>query len=313
MTRRARAATAALAAALCAIPGAAAPAMTSMPQAERGAAMVSVGFAVYAPAHLDVLAGDSVMWANDSVRRHTVTPDAGGWDSGTLLPGGAYTRHFATAGAYPYFCRLHAGMTGAVDVRTVLLDTPGAPAGPHTAYPLRGRAARAPGTAVGIEADHGTGFVRVAKTTVADDGTFAASVTPRTSARYRAVAGDAASPAIQVLVLDHRVGMTVVRGARRSVVRVHVTPAAPGGTVVLQVLLRDRFGWWPLQTRRLDRRSRARFAVPRRAVLARAVLTLRDGATVLARSTARPLAGRNSALGPRARVGAPVLVLQALG
>ena len=38
-----------------------------------------------------------------------------------------------------------------------------------------------------------------------------------------------------------------------------VTPATPGSTVVLQLRLRDRFGWWPVQRHRLDRRSHTSF------------------------------------------------------
>jgi hypothetical protein len=53
----------------------------------------------------------------------------------------------------------------------------------------------------------------------------------------------------------------------------------------LQYRLKERFGWWPVRTARLDRRSRARFVVqPRHAVRARVVLVGEDGATALARS-----------------------------
>jgi hypothetical protein len=62
-----------------------------------------------------------------------------------------------------------------------------------------------------------------------------------------------------------------------------VAPATPGGTVVLQARLRERFGWWPLRTARLDRRSHARFVITMpKAHALRVLLTLRDGATPLA-------------------------------
>jgi hypothetical protein len=66
-------------------------------------------------------------------------------------------------------------------------------------------------------------------------------------------------------------------------VRVRVTPAGHGGNVVLQLRLRERFGWWPTKHAQLDRLGRARFSLrtPRR-VRARVVLTLADGATPLA-------------------------------
>jgi hypothetical protein len=79
-----------------------------------------------------------------------------------------------------------------------------------------------------------------------------------------------------------------------------VYPATPGGTVVLQAHLRERFGWWPLRSTRLDRRSHARFVVtmPKGHAL-RVVLTLRDRATPLAVS---PVV-RIGALHPRKRRG----------
>jgi hypothetical protein len=67
-----------------------------------------------------------------------------------------------------------------------------------------------------------------------------------------------------------------------------VTPAAPGSTVVLQLRLRERFGWWPTRTLRLDSKSHARFVIHRRSSApARVVLTLPDGATVLATSVVK--------------------------
>jgi hypothetical protein len=65
-----------------------------------------------------------------------------------------------------------------------------------------------------------------------------------------------------------------------------VDPASPHATVVLQLHLPERFGWWPVRTKRLGHDSRATFTVKvgRRRLRARAVLTLADGATPLARS-----------------------------
>jgi len=282
----------------------AAPALTAhaameMPGGAGGAA-VSIGFDAYQPAQVDALAGESVQWMNDSARQHTVTAEDGSYDSGRLGLGASFTRTYDTPGVYRIYCRLHPSMRGEVDVHRVLLDAPGAPAGAGRVYPLRGRAALPAGSPVSIQADSGTGYAEVAQATVGDDGTFTAALQPRASASYRAVAGDDTSPAVQLLVLDHAVRANVTRGARRVVVQVQVTPAAPGGTVVLQLRLRDRFGWWPLITQRLDSRSRARFVVgARRGVPARVLLTLPDGATELARSRTLDVAPRQAT--PRAR------------
>jgi hypothetical protein len=55
--------------------------------------------------------------------------------------------------------------------------------------------------------------------------------------------------------------------------------------VVLELKLRERFGWWPVDRARLDRRSRARFTVRRHAgAPARVVLVAPDWATTLSES-----------------------------
>jgi hypothetical protein len=136
---------------------------------------------------------------------------------------------------------------------------------------------------VTIQADNGSGYREVATATVGADGAFATSVTPDGTARYRAVAGTEASPPVTLTVLDRHVTARAVRRGRRTLIRVKVAPASPHATVVLQLHLRERFGWWPLRSRRLDRRSHARFVItmPKGHAL-RVLLTLRDRATPLA-------------------------------
>ena len=64
-----------------------------------------------------------------------------------------------------------------------------------------------------------------------------------------------------------------------------VTPASTGATVVLQLKLKERFGWWPVRTAKVGADSRVQFTLPRgRKVAARVLLTASDGATELARS-----------------------------
>jgi hypothetical protein len=202
---------------------------------------------------------------------------------------GTYEQRFATPGTIAYHCTLHPFMTGEVDVYDVLLAAPSAPAGPRLAYPVRGRSALPSGTPVTIEADTGAGFWPVAATTVGDDGTFATSLVPTTSGTLRAVAGTQLSPPVQLVVVDHAIKASVKRlKGHRVQVDATVTPAAPGSKVVLQLHLRERFGWWPQQARRLDRASHARFVFHGRGrVPARVALTLPDGVTVLATSAVK--------------------------
>ena len=152
---------------------------------------------------------------------------------------------------------------------------------------MRGRTALPAGAPIAIEADPGGGFETVARTAATDDGTFAASFAPRAPAQLRAVAGEEASPAVPLPVLDRRVAASARTRRGRTVVRASVLPASPGAHVVLQLRLRERFGWWPVRHARLDDASRAVFRVrTRRSVRARVVLTLADEATPLALSPA---------------------------
>ena len=246
-------------------------------------AVVEIGFAAFDPPFVDVLRGERVTWDNVSVRRHDVASVDGSFNSGVLPAGARFARAFDAAGEVAYFCPIHPFMRGTVAVHELLLDRPAEPGVPGRPFPLHGRTALAPGTAISLEADEGTGFAPVASTAADEDGTFAAELRPRGSGQVRAVSGGAVSPAVPLLVLDRTVTATRSSKRGRSVVRVRVTPAGQGGTVVLQLRLRERFGWWPVKRAELDRGGRARFGLrtPRR-VRARVVLTLADGATPLA-------------------------------
>ncbi|MEA2279612.1 MAG: hypothetical protein QOK21_219 [Solirubrobacteraceae bacterium] len=259
-----------------------------------GMAHVAILAGSYAPERVDVLAGDAVHWDNASVLRHTVTADDGSFSSRQLFGGDTYDHRVAAPGVITYHCIVHAGMHGEIDVHRVLLDAPREPGAPGRLYVLRGRSSLAPGSPVAIERDAGAGFEPAGSTTVASDGGFVASVRSPKTAQYRAlVAGGEASPPVRLLVVDRHVTAAVPGGAQRRVVRAAVTPASPGATVVLQLRQREHFGWWPVARARLDRHSRARFvARVDRTTRARVVLTLRDGATILARSAVVTVGGR---------------------
>jgi plastocyanin len=71
----------------------------------------------YTPPVLRVRRGQIVRWVNDDPAPHTITAGSGAWTSKTLGKGGAYTRRFPQAGAFPYVCALHPGMKASVVVR----------------------------------------------------------------------------------------------------------------------------------------------------------------------------------------------------
>lgn len=281
MTRALLAALAALA-----LAPAAAPAQGHHGGPQPGSADITIGYAAFDPPLVDVLRGDDVRWDNASARRHDVAGVDGSFTSGLLGAGAAFARTFGAPGDVAYYCSLHPFMRGTVAVHDLMLHAPAEPAVPGKPFPLHGRTALPAGTPITIEADEGAGFAPVGSTSASEDGGFTAELRPRASGQLRAVAaGTPASPAVPLLVLDRKVTATGRSGHGRSVVRVHVTPAGHGGMVVLQLRLRERFGWWPVRHAELDDQGRARFKLPtRRRVRARVVLTLADGATPLALS-----------------------------
>lgn len=269
----------------------------------------SLGFDAVTPAQLDVVAGESVTWTNDSSRVHTVTADDGSFDSGRMGSSQRFAHHFAATGAVAYHCTLHPLIRGVVDVHALLLDAPSQAAAPQRPFVLTGRAALPAGAAVTLERDDGGGFLPLASAPVGDAGAFAMRIVPTATASYRVVAGAAASRPVTLLVLDHRVALTVRRlPGGRTRLRATVTPAARAGRIVLQLLLPERFGWWPVRSARPGGDSAATFTVrTRRRLRARVRYTLADGATALATSrtvrVGRPALGTSRTV----RVGRPAL------
>lgn len=237
--------------------------------------------ASFAVPHLDVLAGDTVTWHNASLRAHNVLADDRSFASPRLLMDGMFDHRFDTPGDYTYFCQLHPTMRGDIGVHRVLLDATKEPAAPGKPYTLKGRAALPEGAAVSIQADG----AEQATATVGAKGAFTAAVTPAATASYTAVAGGEASPPVQLLVLDRKVSAGLKVGKRKLTITAKVTPASAGSTVVLQLKLKEHFGWWPVKATKTGEDGIVRFTVDRgRKVQARVLLTAADEATELARS-----------------------------
>jgi plastocyanin len=252
---------------------------------------VAMEFDSFSPARLDLLVGDSVNWRNGSLRAHDVASDVAGFDSGRVEQGGSFAHTFEAAGTFPYVCRMHDPMKGQVTVHPLLLSGPrgvvasGAPVALHVRAP-------AGVDRVTIEEDRGLGFRQVGTATPLvghghegqEPGTLHATVRPAASAFYRAVSDAGASPSLRVEVTDEvRLALASKGRPDGAVLRARSTPAQPRARVVLQVHLRERFGWWTVQRSRLDRRSRARFVLRgSRRVLARVALVGADWVTKLA-------------------------------
>ena len=71
----------------------------------------------FAPSPLTVAVGATVAWTNADSVPHTATADGGAWNSGTIAPGGTFSRTFTSAGSFTYHCTIHPGMVGTITVQ----------------------------------------------------------------------------------------------------------------------------------------------------------------------------------------------------
>ena len=99
-------------------------ALPAAPAWADGGAEVPIYNAAYGATHVDVLAGETVKWHNDSVRAHTVKAIDGSWTSPRLTAMGMWERQFDAPGTVAYYCELHPTMRGDIGVHRVLLSAP---------------------------------------------------------------------------------------------------------------------------------------------------------------------------------------------
>lgn len=77
---------------------------------------VHIADMTFDPSPLIIGVGDCVDFHNHDTQVHTVTDDAGGFDSGDIQPGETWTHVFDTVGKFGYHCEYHKGMLGVVVV-----------------------------------------------------------------------------------------------------------------------------------------------------------------------------------------------------
>jgi plastocyanin len=274
----------ALALLMLAVPAASTAAPATLP--------VNIQFQDFGPNQLDVLPGETVQWSNVSERVHTVTADDGSFDSGDLAGGDMFSLRFDSPAAVPYHCTKHVGMIGEIDVRPVilgLLPALAVPAGDQVEFDGRTSDASEP---VEIQRSTGGAFTTIARVAPAADGSWKTSLPAQVTGDYRAAVAGGVSGTRHLTVSDRKV---LVRATRRGIA-IAITPPLPYAHIVVQERLRERFGWWPVKSTRLDYVSRASVRLPATARV-RVVLVAKDGWTALATSpTVRvgPVAVRRS-------------------
>jgi plastocyanin len=77
---------------------------------------VELGGFAFSPPGLEVQAGTEVTWTNHDPTTHTVSADAGEFDSGALDPGATFSATFTDSGQFTYMCQIHPTMKGKVTV-----------------------------------------------------------------------------------------------------------------------------------------------------------------------------------------------------
>ena len=111
---------------------------TPTPRASAGPSQSILGRR-FLPRTMRVVVGATVRWTNSDRVEHTVTSSAGLFDSGVLAQrsvprtpvtgpapstGGAFAYRFAATGKYAYYCAIHAGMIGTIQVVPPAPPTP---------------------------------------------------------------------------------------------------------------------------------------------------------------------------------------------
>jgi len=71
----------------------------------------------FAPSTIQAKVGDVIAWTNNDSVAHTATvDDDAACTTQTLAPGASGALTFSTAGTYAFHCKIHAFMTGTIEV-----------------------------------------------------------------------------------------------------------------------------------------------------------------------------------------------------
>jgi LPXTG-motif cell wall-anchored protein len=95
-----------------------APAKGSAPQGARAAATRTVAMRdnKFNPRNITIAVGDIVQWENQGKVEHNAIGDDDKFRTPTIGPGKTSQHTFSKAGKYPYFCSIHFGMKGKIQV-----------------------------------------------------------------------------------------------------------------------------------------------------------------------------------------------------
>jgi plastocyanin len=86
---------------------------------------------------LNITTGTTVTWINSGYTTHTSTDTAPApyWDSGSISPGGSYSKFFGRPGVYHYQCTIHPFMTGIINATGPVVQEPSQQS-PNASFPI---------------------------------------------------------------------------------------------------------------------------------------------------------------------------------
>ncbi len=234
------------------------------PAASAATKVVSIKRAAFAPATVNIVAGDTIRWRNDDTRNHQVVSSTGTFASPVLRPGRDYSFRFEVAGTYRYRDALVPASIGTIRVAgappALTLGTSLQQISFGARITLAGQInSKKAGENVQLNYQpYGQPSELVLATVITGaGGVFSFNVTPKILTTYRAIWKTASS-----LPVATSVAPSISFGRMNGfVTRVYAGRSMARKQVQLQRF--SRFGQWVTIKRiSLDLNSRARFKVP---------------------------------------------------
>jgi plastocyanin len=84
---------------------------------------VFIQYMAFNPSPVTAITNTAITWINLDMIDHTITSDAGLFDSGIIGSGATFNYTFTAAGTYTYHCKVHPDMIGKVIVNTPATST----------------------------------------------------------------------------------------------------------------------------------------------------------------------------------------------
>jgi plastocyanin len=89
--------------------------LLAAPSAAGEVVRVAINDLAFSPAEVTAKVGDTIEWVNGDFVDHTATAKNGAWDV-AIAAGKSAQLPLTTAGTFAYFCKIHPGMTGTINV-----------------------------------------------------------------------------------------------------------------------------------------------------------------------------------------------------